>query len=371
MEKLNSTERVLNTFEGKQLDRLPIFDIIHNAEFIERVAGEKLSQKNAEDLTCKAVRETLDLVRHFCVPEDLGVRTETDEDGFSYRVEWWTKETIRRPIKTIEDAAELMKRDIERIYRSIERNRFCHQAKEQVNLFGDNCAYPEELIQNFERVSRKLGDTMMVAPETVPGLYTATNRYGFDWFVYMLHDHPELTLGYYDALIDYELFRIDAFAPTKLSKVALVSEEISFNSGLMWQPKFIREIVFPRVKRCIDRWKKHGYWVIWHSDGNKWLVIEDILRLGADSINPCEPMATMDVKKFRELYPGTVIGSMIDCQNLLAFGTPEEVARATVSAIEDSGGAKTLIGSTSEIHPAIRVDNALALYETAKSYRPG
>jgi len=83
---LNSTERVLRTFQGKPLDRLPIFDIIHNVEFIEQVAQEKVTSSNAEDITCKAVRKTLDLVRHFCIPQDLGVHEVTDEDGFTYRV---------------------------------------------------------------------------------------------------------------------------------------------------------------------------------------------------------------------------------------------------------------------------------------------
>jgi uroporphyrinogen-III decarboxylase len=76
----------------------------------------------------------------------------------------------------------------------------------------------------------------------------------------------------------------------------------------------------------------------------------------------------MEVKKFRELYPNTVIGSMIDCQNLLAFGSQSEIKKATEKAIDDSGGGKTLIGSTSEIHPGIKVENALAMYETAKNY---
>ena len=40
MIQLNSTERVINTFEGKELDRLPVFDIIHNVDFIEHVSGE-------------------------------------------------------------------------------------------------------------------------------------------------------------------------------------------------------------------------------------------------------------------------------------------------------------------------------------------
>jgi len=355
MAELNSTQRVIHTFTGEPLDRLPIFDIIHNTDFIEHVSGKQITPKNAEAVTCEAVRKTLDLVRHFCIPEDLEIREYTDEDGFQYRDEWWTKEIRYRPIHSIDDARELMKRDIERIYQSIDKKKFCHQAKEQLNLFGEKYEYPEEVNRHFERVAQKLGDTMMI-------------RYGFDWFIFMYHDYPELTLQYYDALIDHELFRIDSFGPTQLSKIALVSESIAFNTGLIWPPKFIREIVFPRVKKCIDRWKSYGYFVIWHSDGKKWEVIDDILELGADSINPCEPLATMEVKKLRELYPDTVIGSMIDCQDLLAFGKPEEVAEATKKAIADSGGARTLIGSTSEIHPEIKVENALAMYDTAKNY---
>jgi len=366
--KLNSTERVIHTFTGEALDRLPIFDIIHNTEFIEHMSGKKITPENAEDVTCEAVGKSLDLVRHFCIPDDLELHTVTDEDGFTCRVEWWTKETVHRPITSMDDVRELMKHDIDRIYKSIDEQKFCHQAKEQLNLFGEKYDYPEEVNRHFERVDRKLGDTMMIAPETVPGLYTAQNRYGFEWFIYMYHDEPELTLKYYDALVDHELFRVDSFGPTHLSKIALVSESVAFNTGLIWKPEFIKEVIFPRVKKLIDRWKKYGYFVIWHSDGKKWDILDDILKLGVDSINPCEPLATMEVKRFRELYPDTVIGSMIDCQDLLAFGTPEEVRNATKKAIDDSGGAKTLIGSTSEIHPEIKLENALAMYETAKEY---
>ena len=368
MNTLSASERLINTFEGKPLDRLPVFDIIHNTEFIEEVSEKKITPQNAEDVTCEAVRKTLDLVRHFCIPKDLEIHESTDEDGFVYRDEWWTKEIIHRPFTTMEEAVDLMKRDIERIYKSIDAQKFCHQAKEQLHLFGEGYDYPEEVNRHFEQVAGKLGDTMMIAPEIVPGLYTIQNRYGFDWLIFIQNDYPELFLQYYDALVDHELFRIDSFGPTGLSKIALISESIAFNTGLIWPPEFIRGEVLPRVKKCVDRWKKYGYYVIWHSDGKKWEVIPDILEMGVDSVNPCEPLATMEVKKFRELYPDTVIGSMVDCQDMLAFGTPEDVVAATRKAIEDSGGAKTLIGSTSEIHPEINVANALALYETARNY---
>ena len=58
---------------------------------------------------------------------------------------------------------------------------------------------------------------------------------------------------------------------------------------------------------------------------------------------------------------------MIDCQDLLAFGTPDEVKKATMKAIEDSGGSRTLIGFTSEIHAEIKVENALVMFETGRT----
>jgi hypothetical protein len=129
MNELDSTTRVLNTFEGKPLDRLPVFDIIHNAEFIECVSGEKLTPQNAEDLACRAVRQTLDLCRHFAIPDNLEPREEVDDEGFVYHVEWWTKGIARRPFHNLQEAADLVKRDIEAIYKSLDRQKFCHQAR--------------------------------------------------------------------------------------------------------------------------------------------------------------------------------------------------------------------------------------------------
>jgi hypothetical protein len=192
MNEFDSTTQVLNTFEGSTG---PPADLRHHpgAEFIERVSGEALTPANAEDVTCQAVRQTLDLVRHFAIPDNLEPREEVDDEGFVYHVEWWTKGIAARPFRTLEEAADLVKRDIEAIYTSIDRQKFCHQAREHVMLFGDWYDHPEDVNRHFERVASKLAPTMMIAPETVPGLYTATHRYGFDWFIYLYHDFPELT----------------------------------------------------------------------------------------------------------------------------------------------------------------------------------
>ena len=75
-----------------------------------------------------------------------------------------------------------------------------------------------------------------------------------------------------------------------------------------------------------------------------------------------------DVKKFREMYKDIVICQPIDCTQLLPYGTEEKVKDAVIKAINDAGRRKILIGSTSEIHPEINLENALMMYKTARDY---
>ena len=77
----------------------------------------------------------------------------------------------------------------------------------------------------------------------------------------------------------------------------------------------------------------------------------------------------MDVRTFREKYPGIPLGQPIDCTDLLPFGSVEDVKQAVIRAIEDAGGKKIIIGSTLEIHPEVKGENVLAMYETAGNYR--
>jgi hypothetical protein len=364
---VDSTERIINTFRGKDIDRLPTYDIIHNIDFIEYVTGQKIDHGNAEDVTCKAVRDTLDMVRHFVIPYDQRVRENKDEDGFIYRTEWWTKAVLFSPLKNMDDARQLMERDIKRIYDCILNGRVCPQVtKNYAQLLAEDCNSFEEVEDKFSRLSNKLGDTVMIAPESLTGAYIALARYGFNFFSYMMADDPDLLSQYLDALCDYEIARIRSFAPSGLTRVAFVSGIPSSNRGLIFSPDFMEKELYPRIKKVVSEWEKFGYYVLFFADGYKWPFIDEIISYGADSINPCEPKAGMDLKRFRQKYPDTVIGSMIDCQNLLAFASPKEIESATLKAINESGGSKTLIGSTSEIHPDIPVQNALAMYETVK-----
>ena len=44
---LKPRERLINTFEGKEINRLATYDIMHNIGLMEHLTGKKITHKNA------------------------------------------------------------------------------------------------------------------------------------------------------------------------------------------------------------------------------------------------------------------------------------------------------------------------------------
>ncbi len=142
MEELTKKERLLRTFNYEPLDRMANADRIHNLKLIEHLSGGKINSKNAEDLTCIAISRVCDLIMHVAIPYNLEIEYETDEDNFVYRVKWYTKVIVERPFNTVIEAKEQIKKDIDKIRKSIENRRFCRQASANLNLVDEGYKTP-------------------------------------------------------------------------------------------------------------------------------------------------------------------------------------------------------------------------------------
>jgi uroporphyrinogen-III decarboxylase len=367
--ELTSRERLIRTFKGELIDRIATYDILHNIDLIEYLTDDKVTPKNAEDLICKATSKILDLVRHFSIPKNLEPRIIKDSDGYVYKMEWWTGSIVSRPFTDLAGAKHVMEQDIERIYECIEKKKICRPALFHLSLFDENFEYFDEVIENFNRISDKLGETVMLVPESAGPVIIAETRFDFKWWTYLYHDFPELSLRYLDALNDYEIARVDSFAPKLHTPVSFTSEPAGTNDSLIYSLEFNLNVILPRVRNLVEHWKSYGYYHIYFADGYKWPILDEVISWGlVDAVDPFEPLAHMDVAKFRNKYPDITICQPIDCQNLLYTGTPDEIRKATIKAIEDAGAKRIIIGSTSEIHPNVPVKNALAMYEAARNY---
>jgi uroporphyrinogen decarboxylase len=359
---MTARQRVEATLRGELPDRAPIFDLIQHIPLIEYVTGEKLTPRNGLDLLCQTIGQRLDITRGIAPPVEEKILRH--EDGFVYKQEWWTTWLIERPFKDVKGLLDYIRHNIEELDESKPGEMWTFAGKG--NVWGVASKSPRE---QFLELQEKVGENTVLFPNESPvGLDTAYIRAGIQLFSYAYAENPELVSAWLEALNRVEIRRVQQTADPQLSPVALVYADMADKNQLLFSPKFLRREFFPRLKRLVDAWQARGVKVIFHSDGNLWQVLDDFREAGVEGLNPLEPLAGMYAGDVRKAHPDWILMGGIDASRLLPFGTEAEVRAAVRKTIREAGARGQLwVGSSTEIHPAVKLENALAMWDEAES----
>jgi hypothetical protein len=93
-------------------------------------------------------------------------------------------------------------------------------------------------------------------------------------------------------------------------------------------------------------------------------VLDDLVAIGIDGLNPIETVAGMSLKEVRAKYPNLFLAGGIDMSQLLSNGTPEQVKEVCRQAIRDAYPG-FFMGSTTEADNSCKAENLVAMYEVA------
>ena len=343
---MNSRERVLKAINLEEPDRVPLFDIIRNDAVIEHYSRQQLTWDNAERSVHRALGNMLDMTRSVRYPH----REETvrGEDGALRQYERWTTWTLEHPFRTTEELATWIRKDIQRL-RSV-----------------DPRASTDEYVDRFQAVQNDIGDAVVLWGLAEVGM--GTYQCGLELYSYLYADDPCLMSEWIQASNDLSVAKIEALGHPELSPVAFVGEDIAGSHGPLFSPAFLEREFFPRLREVIEAYHGKGIKVLYHSDGDIWPVMPDLISAGIDGLNPLDRQAGMHPGPLKERYGDRLFfAGGIDCVHLLPFGTPKEVREATRQAIRDGGsGGGYFVGSSSEIGPDIPLENVIAMVETVK-----
>jgi uroporphyrinogen decarboxylase len=188
---------------------------------------------------------------------------------------------------------------------------------------------------------------------------------GLELFVYLCADEPGLIEEWLDARNRAELRRVAAIADPRRIPIALTYDDIAYKNAPLFSPAWLRRLWAPRLAKLNAAWHDRDTVCLFHSDGNLFPVLDDLVAAGIDGLNPLEVLAGMTVGKVREHYPHLFLTGGIDVSQLLSFGTPEEVRAACRQAIAEAGSRGYFLGSTTELHWDVKLENAVAMFETA------
>ncbi len=150
-----------------------------------------------------------------------------------------------------------------------------------------------------------------------------------------------------------------------------LGDDIGMQNSIMIDIDLWKTWLQPRLKKVIDtaRSIKPDILVFYHSCGYVTPFIDDLIETGVDILNPVQPEC-MDFDDIHDQFGDRLsFWGTIGTQQLLPFGTPEEVKTTTLSRLEkcsDNGGI--VIGPTHLVEPEVPWENLMAIIEAVREF---
>jgi len=357
----DSIERMMKSLNFEEPDRVPIFDIVQNEGFINHYSGESITLENGEEVLLKALANSIDSSTEINPP---ALKATYDRDGFIYKRDTWTEWLIERPFKNMPELKKYVRKNIEEVKYSNPKDTWSCAGK--VGFTGSN----EDPISGFIRQQKLAGKCSLLINEGDVGFDTALIRAGFENFIFLYYEDPDLVSEWLEVLANHEIRRINYLANPEISPITMEIAELADKNGLMFPPDFFKKEVFPRLKRINNEWHKRGTKVIFHSCGNVLPILGEIIDCGCDGINPAARVEGIDIiREIKTNYPKICIVGGIDASYLLEKGTREEVEKEVKRVIDIAApGGGLILGSSIEMLPSHNPENLIAMIETCKRY---
>lgn len=189
----------------------------------------------------------------------------------------------------------------------------------------------------------------------------------FDWV-----EENEISNWLLDYFTTRSIYEASAYARAGFDVIAL-GDDVGTQQCLLMSAEMWRQHLKPRLKRVIDAIRAASakkVWVQYHSDGNITDLVEDLIEVGVDILNPVQPEC-MDVDALAAKVQNRIaFCGMIGTQTTMPFGTPDDV-RAAVQNIArlHRAGARVVVAPTHVLEPDVPWENILAFVEAVKEIK--
>lgn len=154
--------------------------------------------------------------------------------------------------------------------------------------------------------------------------------------------------------------------------MVLFLDDLGFQDRPYMRPSMYTEKVKPYHRRLVEAIKSNtSAKVLMHSDGSIYKLLLDNIDVGVDAINPVQHSAkNMESSRLKaEFGRDSSFYGGIDTQQVLLWGTPEDVRREVKDRIKALGpGEGYVLASVHNIQSEVSAENIVAMYEAAIEY---
>ena len=207
----------------------------------------------------------------------------------------------------------------------------------------------------------------LVADLLVDPLEVATWLRGFDTLMMDLGVNPGFVEALLDKILEVWLPLVERFLQEvgEYVQVVTIGDDLGGQNGLLISPQTYRQIIKPRHARLITAIKAQTEAkIFYHSCGSCYDLLEDLIAIGVDILNPVQVTATdMDpVRLKREFGDRLTFWCAIDTQHVLPLGTPQEVEAEVRGRIDQLGrGGGYVVAAVHNIQAEVPPANVIAM----------
>lgn len=192
-----------------------------------------------------------------------------------------------------------------------------------------------------------------------------------DLLMDMMMDDEKATV-LLDRITGYAIQRAKLYAEAGVDILSM-GDDVGMQSGPLMSVSLWEQWIKPRLTSVISAARdiNPDVLVFYHSCGDATAFIEGLIDCGVDILNPIQPEC-MDFTQVHKTYGNRLtFWGTLGTQQLLPFGTPEEVRELTLDRIRmcgDQGGL--IIGPTHLVEPEVPFENLLAMKKAVRELYP-
>jgi len=149
-------------------------------------------------------------------------------------------------------------------------------------------------------------------------------------------------------------------------EIILLGDDYAGKTGPLISPDDFQRFVLPGLTRIVKEIKGAGAYVIKHTDGDLWKIMDMLVSTGLDYLGPLQASAGTDLALIKNRYPKVAVMGSVEV-DVLVRGTKEETIKETRENIKKySPGGRHILSSSNTISSGVQPENLRAMIETAK-----
>jgi uroporphyrinogen decarboxylase len=213
---------------------------------------------------------------------------------------------------------------------------------------------------------------------TLPAPFVHLSQYlrGYeDWFMDFILN-PRRLEALFDAVLEVtlQMARNELQEVGKDVDIVICADDLGAQTGLQISREHYVKYIKPRHEKFFRQIHELSpAKLLFHSCGSVAGIIDDLIEIGVDILNPVQPAAAgMNPVALRKKYRGRIaFWGGPDPQYTLPRGTVAEVKKVVEDLVEGmSEGGGFVLSSCHNIQPDVPLENILALFQHAREYVP-